>query len=169
MAVKTVWPITFSCGHAEEKDLSSKRADERAGYAGWLSQKKCTACWREDQDLTGDGLSTQEWIAKRRAEEAETISEWEAVAHMPTLAGAAKAIDWARRSRHAVLTVAYDALVVTGGLAEDDWAAMIEEPARRIDRASWWIDNRAAEPAEIAELVEAARHGDAVSTENEFA
>jgi hypothetical protein len=45
MAVKTLWPITYSCRHSDERDLSAKPADQRAGYARWLSDKQCTDCW----------------------------------------------------------------------------------------------------------------------------
>ena len=46
MGVKTIWPITYACGHSEDRNLSSKRADERAGYARSLASKDCTEYWR---------------------------------------------------------------------------------------------------------------------------
>lgn len=34
MAVKKIWDITHSCGHKASRDLSSRAADRRAGFAG---------------------------------------------------------------------------------------------------------------------------------------
>jgi len=33
MAIKTVWPVTCTCGHIENRDLSDKRAGKRAASA----------------------------------------------------------------------------------------------------------------------------------------
>lgn len=42
MAVKTIWPITHSCGHHTERDLSGRAADRRAGFAEWLAKQECS-------------------------------------------------------------------------------------------------------------------------------
>lgn len=169
MAVKTVWPITFSCGHSEDRDLSPKRADQRAGYAKWLADKKCTPCWRGSQASSGERLSDSEFIAEKRAEEAQAAQEWESEARMPDLEGAEKALDWGRRSRHNLLSGAYDTLVMSGDVGDKTWTETIEERARRITSASWWIDNREADAEDVAELVQAATTTDAATSENPFA
>lgn len=42
MAVKTIWPIAFSCGHQADRDLSDRAADRRAGFAEWLAKQACS-------------------------------------------------------------------------------------------------------------------------------
>jgi hypothetical protein len=168
LPVKTIWPITYARGHREHRDLSAKRADQRASYANWLAQKDCTDCWRASQGETSERLSKDEWLAQRRAEEAATVTDWEQRAGMSTLFGSEKAVDWARRCRHALLTATFETLVQNGDLPEDIYVEQIEAPARLIDRASWWIDNRDADPSDVAELVDAARGSDAVTSENDL-
>jgi hypothetical protein len=169
MAVKTLWPITYSCHHSDERDLSAKPADQRAGYARWLSDKQCTDCWHTNQGDTIDRLTTEQWIAQKRTEEATARTEWEQYCLIPALEGSAKATDWAHRSRHSILSGSYEALVIEASMTDEDWATCIEEPARRITRASWWIDNRNACPTDTAELVQAATHTTSSSTENPYA
>jgi hypothetical protein len=66
MAVKTQWSITHACGHVAERDLSDRRADERAGFARWLATKDCTDCWR-GQRADAAQRSREEGLAARRA------------------------------------------------------------------------------------------------------
>lgn len=42
MAVKTIWPISHSCGHQADRDLSNRAADRRAGLAEWLATRECS-------------------------------------------------------------------------------------------------------------------------------
>ncbi|MFJ8980209.1 hypothetical protein [Streptomyces sp. NPDC102282] len=42
MAVKTIWSITFACGHQADRDLSDRAADRRAGFAEWLAKQSCS-------------------------------------------------------------------------------------------------------------------------------
>jgi hypothetical protein len=169
MAVKTVWPITYSCGHSDARDLSAKSADQRAGYARWLGDKECTDCWRSTQGDSGDRLTTEQWIAQKRTEEAAARTEWEQQSLMPPLEGSDKATDWGHRSRHNVLSAAYEELVMNGSMSDEDWEKIIEEPARRISGASWWIDNRDASPGDVAELIDASAQTSAVPSENPYA
>lgn len=166
MAVKTIWPVTYACGHSEDRDLSAKRADERAGYARWLASKECTECWRAGQADAGERLSKQQWLETKRAEEAQAICAWEQRAGMQPMDGSDKAIAWGRRVRHTTLTSAYDALVAEADMTDEQWAAAIEAPARLITRATWWIDNRDTAPGDIAELVAAAQTTSTVVCEN---
>lgn len=169
MAVKTIWPITHACGHTEDRDLSGKRADERAGYANWLASKDCTNCWRASQGDTSERLSTDEWIAQQRAAERAEIDAWETRCAMPPLDGSEKAVDWGRRARHTLLTTTYEALVHSGALTEDAWLTSIEAPARTVLRASWWIDQREADPSDVEELLTSATSATSTSsTENPY-
>jgi hypothetical protein len=166
VTVKTIWPITYACGHSEDRDLSAKRADERAGYARWLASKDCTDCWRGAQ-AERERLSKQQWLQARRAEEADAIIAREQRAGMQPLDGSEKAIAWGRRVRHATLAGAYDMLVAEAGISEEQWVAAIEEPARLTTGSSWWIDNRDTEPGDVAELLAAAQASSAVVCEND--
>lgn len=153
MAVKTNWDVCHACGHRQDYDLSAKRAAERAGYARWLGTKDCSGCWRAKRDGQV-AAERDEWLAERRTKELAETEEWEARTAMPTLEGSDKALDWARRVRYQLLAAAYETL----GLAEEEFTARIEAPARHVASASWWIDQRDADASEVEELV-----GDAAS------
>jgi hypothetical protein len=168
VAVKTEWDIEFGCGHSETRDLSNKRADERAGYAKWLSSKDCTDCWRTTQSDGQERVSTDEWIRQQRAEEVAAVSEWEKLALMGDLSGSEKAVAYGRKCRHGVVSGAYESLVMSGDLDDDTWLETIERPARMIDKASWWIDNKDCAPGDVGEIVEAARSTPAVTSENDL-
>jgi DNA-binding IclR family transcriptional regulator len=51
------------------------------------------------------------------------------------------------------------ALVLEGETSEAEWEE-IEEAARTITRAGWWIDQRSSEPGDLTELLEAATGAD---------
>lgn len=160
MAVKTVWEVTYRCGHTEDKDLSGKAADQRAGFAKWLSEKSdCTACWRRsrDKDSAADRAT---FFAQLDAER----TAWEQVTQMPALDGSEKQIPWASRIRHSLLTKAFEAF------ESDDaaFAVTFEDPARAITAARWWIDQKDADPADLPELFEAAGSAGDGGCENPF-
>ncbi|MFE4972868.1 hypothetical protein ACFRAR_12225 [Kitasatospora sp. NPDC056651] len=164
MAVKKVWQITHSCGHEAERDLGDRPADRRAGFAEWLAKQECTDCWRAAK--AGDEAEKSAWLeAKRAAEQAES-DNWSRQYRMPPLEGTEKGIAWGVRCRHQVLAAAYNALVLDAGMAEPEWE-LIEDQARTITRAGWWIDQRACEPGDLPELLEAAVDTDR-PTENPF-
>lgn len=148
MAVKTTWEAHHPCGHAVSHDLSARRPSERAGYARWLAARDCAECWRVGRDVAA-ARERATWLAGRRAEELAETEAWETRAAMPALDGSDKAVEWGRRVRYQLLAAAHDTL----DLAEDDFAARVENPARRIDSASWWIDQRDTEPVDLEELV----------------
>lgn len=64
------------------------------------------------------------------------------------------------------MTAAHTALVVEGTWDETDWIKL-EEKARTITRAGWWIDQRDAEGADLLELLDAAADDDR-GTENPY-
>ncbi|WP_326615007.1 hypothetical protein OIE62_05025 [Streptomyces scopuliridis] len=164
MAVRTQWVVTHPCGHSIDHDLSGRPADRRAGFARWLAGGDCTDCWKQAQDT--DSESAEQWLAAKRAEEQQAAAEWAEKFDMPPLEGPEKALDWGERSRHQLVTAAHTALVAEGAWDEADWAEL-EEKARTITRAGWWIDQRDTEGSDLLELLEAAGEADR-GTENPY-
>ncbi|MEY9961003.1 hypothetical protein [Streptacidiphilus sp. MAP5-52] len=164
MTVQIVFDVTHSCGHEVSTDLSDRPADRRAGFARWLSTRQCTDCWRRDRET--DQSERAAWLVAKRAQEQADASAWAEQYAMPPLDGPAKAVPWGERVRHQLVSDAYTALVVEGDLSEEQWQS-IEDQARTIDRASWWIDQREADAADLPELLEAATDADRV-TENPY-
>ncbi|WP_327382159.1 hypothetical protein [Streptomyces sp. NBC_01207] len=164
MAIPTSFEVVHSCGHTNTHDLSSRSADQRAGYARWLAARQCTDCWRADQQA--DAASTAEWLAAKRAEEQTAAADWATQFDMPPLEGPEKILGWGERSRHQLVTRAYTALVAEGTWDEADWA-QLEEQVRLLTRAGWWVDQREAEGTDLPELLEAADDRDR-PTENPF-
>ncbi|MEU7415090.1 hypothetical protein [Streptomyces antibioticus] len=112
MAIPTSFEIVHSCGHSNTVDLSSRSADQRAGYARWLATRQCTDCWRADHQA--DAASTAEWLAAKRADEQAAAADWATQFDMPPLEGLEKILGWAERTRHQLVTRAYTALVTEG-------------------------------------------------------
>ncbi|MER5494229.1 hypothetical protein [Streptomyces sp. NPDC002490] len=153
MVVKTVWSVDHVCGHAGEVDLSARRADQRAGYARWLSGRDCTDCWHTAR--AQDAEATAERIAVQRAAEAEAARAWEEEFRMPPLEGSERAVAWGARCRHQLVTAAYAALVTEGAMSEGQWAE-VEDAVRPVTPAGWWIDQRETDPVDLPELLAAA-------------
>ena len=164
MAVPTVWTITHSCGHTTDRDLSDRPADCRAGFADWLTRSPCTDCWRASRAT--DTAAKEAWLAGQRATEQAEADDWASRHRMPPLEGTERAVPWAVRCRHQLLAAAYTALVVEGELTEKEWE-LLEDEARLITRAGWWLDQRNADPADLPELLQAATTDDR-TTENPF-
>jgi hypothetical protein len=164
MAVRTKWTVEHACGHEVVHDLSDRAADRRAGFARWLAARDCTDCWRAAR--TTDTASKQEWLAAKRAEEQQAAAAWATQFDMPPLEGPERALAWGERSRHQLMTAAHTALVIEGTWDDADWAAL-EEKARTITRAGWWIDQRDSDGTDLPELLDAATDKDR-GTENPF-
>ncbi|MFE3197773.1 hypothetical protein [Embleya sp. NPDC059237] len=164
MPVQTIWTVDHVCGHSAEKDLSHKPADERSGFARWLATRDCSDCWRASR--AGDDAGRATWLKQRRAAEQETADAWSQQYAMPLLEGTERAVAWGTRCRYDLVSAAYAALVVEGDLGEEEWQT-IEETARTITRAGWWIDQRDNVPSDLPELLEAATERDRLS-ENPF-
>ncbi|MFE3645892.1 hypothetical protein ACFXOM_33795 [Streptomyces sp. NPDC059169] len=164
MAVRTTWNVVHTCGHSVDHDLSNRPADKRAGFARWLGGRDCTDCWKASREA--DTESKEQWLATKRAEEQQAAAEWAAKFDMPTLEGPERALEWGERSRHQLMSAAHTALVVEGTWDEADWAEL-EEKARIISRAGWWIDQRDTEGSDLLELLDAATETDK-GTENPF-
>ena len=86
---------------------------------------------------------------------------------MPPLEGSQRAVAWGVRCRHQVLAAAYTALVLEGDTTEPEWE-QVEDTARTVTRAGWWIDQRASEPEDLAELLQAATEADRPSGNPHF-
>ncbi len=164
MAIRTIWNIVHSCGHEVTHNLSDRAADRRAGFARWLEGRDCTDCWKAARG--SDTESKEAWLAAKRAEEQQAATEWAEQFDMPRLEGPERALPWGERSRHQLMTAAHNALVMEGSWGEDDWAEL-EEKARKVGRAGWWIDQRDAEGSDLVELLDAATEQDQ-GTENPF-
>ncbi|WP_186781591.1 MULTISPECIES: hypothetical protein [unclassified Streptomyces] len=164
MAVKTIWPINHTCGHQADRDLSDRSADRRAGFAEWLAKQECTDCWRASKE--GDEQDKAAWLKAQRAEELAESEAWSHRNRMPPLEGTERAVAWGVRCRHQILATAYTALVAEGKTSESEWEA-IEESARAVTRAGWWIDQRSSEPDDLTELLQAATGADR-PTENPY-
>ncbi|MEI5100904.1 hypothetical protein RB200_23180 [Streptomyces sp. PmtG] len=164
MAVRTSFDVIHTCGHAVTHNLSDRPADKRASFARWLASKDCTDCWKAARD--GDSASKQEWLAAKRATEQQAAADWATQFDMPALEGPEKALAWGERSRHLLVTAAYTALVTEGTWGEEDWAAL-EDKARMIGRAGWWIDQRDTDGTDLPELLDAATEADR-GTENPY-
>ncbi|MFJ4967033.1 hypothetical protein ACIP6P_32075 [Streptomyces sp. NPDC088729] len=123
-----------------------------------------TDCWKAERDA--DTGSKEAWLAAKRAEEQRAATEWAEQFDMPPLEGPEKALDWGERCRHQLMTAAHTALVVEGSWGEADWAEL-EEKARAITRAGWWIDQRDTDGSDLLELLEAVGEADR-ATENPF-
>ena len=152
MAIKAEWPVEHHCGHVEEHDLCGRRPSERAGYARWLSRRDCSICWRGTRG-NDNGVDNETWLAERRTEEAVVIRAWERRTAMGELDGSNKSIHGEPEFDYQLLSSAHDHHVANGGMSEDEFADRFEVPARAVTSASWWIDQRDTDPADMEELL----------------
>jgi len=173
-AVKTTWEAHHPWGHRARKaaashDLSARRPSVRAGYARRLAAKGCPKCWGAGRDAAAASERTR-WLAGRSAEEPAETEVWEFRAAMPALDDSDKAVEWGLQVRYQLLAAAHDTL----DAAEDDFAVRVENPARRIDSASWWSfpsspSQRDTEPVDLEDLVtDAASNEPASSSGNPY-
>ncbi|WP_019062406.1 hypothetical protein [Streptomyces prunicolor] len=119
--------------------------------------QRSTDCWRAAKE--GDEQDKAAWLEAKRAEEQAESEAWSEQYRMAPLEGSERAVAWGVRCRHQVLAAAYTALVLEGETSETEWVA-IEETARTITRAGWWIDQRSSEPGDLTELLQAATETD---------
>lgn len=150
MVIPTEYEIDFQCGHTEKRDLSHKPAGDRAGFAAWLAKTQCSDCF------STSAPKRKKEYAKKFAEEAR--EEAQAAAEkmgLPQLEGSDKQVGWALTVRNNLLLGAHDALVEgeAASMTEAEFTERVLEPAQRIVRAGWWIDNREQDAADLEELV----------------
>lgn len=135
------WSVQHRCGHRVEWDLGRKRPSGRAGFARWLAERDCTRCWwanRRDPHR-------QARAARIPLGQVLQIQAWERRLQMPALTGRPKAVAWARKVRHRLLTHA-SLLDTADALQHCD---ELHAGARRITSARWWIDHRRLDPADL--------------------
>lgn len=164
MPIATEWEIEYACGHTGTVDLSKKPAGERASLAEWYAKKVCFNCYRkkDDKATSADVAAERE---RRRQEAQDEAERFE----LPILVGSDKQKEWALTVRHDLLRASYEELVQSDQLSEEEFDAQVLAPARRIDRAHWWIDNRATDPADVRELLaDAGELVNASTSENPF-
>ncbi|MFF5345320.1 hypothetical protein ACFY4H_32225 [Streptomyces althioticus] len=123
-----------------------------------------TDCWRASKE--GDEQDRAAWLKAKRAQEQAASEAWSEQYRMPPLEGTERAVSWGVRCRHQILTAAYTALVTEGETSEAEWEG-IEESARTVIRAGWWIDQRSSQPDDLTELLQAATGADR-PTENPY-
>lgn len=146
--MSATFTIDHKCGHSEEHDLSKKIAGERRRFAQWLSERQCRSCWKK----SADRKDSKEFTAHKAAKLEEARADQERFG-LPILTGSEGQAKWGLTSRHALLRAAYAEQVEAGEMSEDEFDQQILEPAKKIDFAGWWIDNREASVAELMELV----------------
>lgn len=164
MAVPARLPVTYTCGHTETKDLSNRPAGERARLAKWYGAKfVCSECF-----VPGAVDETRAELEARRATEHQELVAEAARDGLPVdLVGTAKQVGWAIRVRQELIRGAYEALVQTDLLTEEDFKGQVLIAARPLDRARWWIDNRDMSPADLPELLaDPGTLDDGATTEN---
>lgn len=151
MPVKTIWPVQYTCGHTENRDLSDKPAGKRAASAKWFGEHLvCGRCFKKQN---GSGESDAERDA-RHAKEAEQIREDAERDGLPVdLVGTEKQVPWALRIRAELIRGAYEVLVESGELSDAEFEEQVLVTARPLDRARWWIDNKDAAAEDLPELL----------------
>lgn len=148
MAVATLYDISHKCGHSAERDLSNTPAGRRARQVEWWQGQPCPSCWKK----RADRKVSKEVSAERDALRTEAEADQER-SQLPILRGSDKQTSWALTVRFQLLRDAYGELVESDQLTEDEFEDQYLSPARRVDRAGWWIDNRDATAAELAEFL----------------
>ena len=150
MAIPTEYEIDFKCGHTETRDLSNKPAGDRAGFAAWLAKTQCSECFAASAPKR-----KKEYAKKFAAEAREQAQEAATKMGLPQLEGSEKQVGWALTVRNDLLLGAHDELTEGEGasMPEAEFTQRILEPAQRIVRAGWWIDNREQNAADLEELV----------------
>jgi hypothetical protein len=151
--VPGIWTIDFACGHTEKRDLTSKRVDQRAGYARWLAKYDCMECYKKKKNAST-------FHAKQRAQELEAAERVEQRSGFEPLDGSEKQQAWARHLRADITEGLYDLYVSSGEHDEAWFETTVLEPSRRIARAKWWIENREYDLPAYVELIAAGAQGE---------
>ncbi len=144
------WPVQHRCGHRVEWDLSRRHPSDRVGYAHWLARRDCTRCWwanRRDPHQ-------QARAARSRLRQVLEVETLERQLQMPPLAGRPKAVAWARKVRHRLLTRASQPATADPPRPCDE----LHVGAKRITAATWWIDRRRLDPATLAAVLISLSH-----------
>lgn len=165
MAIATSLSIKYKCGHTQSTDLSKVPAGRRKSHAYGLGKNRvCGRCFAAE-----NAEGREAFLAERNAQTLAAAESFEADHDLPPLIGSEKQLSWATRTRYELISTALDELTGDGSLSAEDFESRILEPARRVLKPSWWIDNKDAEAGDLEELVSTAVDEDElVETENPF-
>jgi len=150
--VTALWPVVHRCGHGVEWDLAKKQPCDRAGFASWLAERDCTRCWWARRRTPHD----QNRVVRGRLRQAWWIEIWELSKGMPPLTGGDKAVAWARKVRHRLLTTAANGASRKRTEIRNELELGLEVHARAITTAKWWIDHRKVDPRDLAVIFDRA-------------
>ena len=140
-----LWPVVHRCGHRVLWDLGREHPEDWAGFARWLSLRDCTPCWwakRRHHRTPSRNLSPGKTSTSR-------LEGWEKAARMPALSGGPKAVAWARKIRHHLVTAALPPSAQAKRSSDGAILALIGH-AQAVTAAAWWIDHRKLEPRHLA-------------------
>src|SRR4051794_27419136 len=152
MAIATEFELTFGCGHVGTIDLSALPADRRGGRIAYLKDKGlCSDCFEDTREKRRE-IERRSWVTARRKEEDAEADQWARAEGYAPLAGSAKQTAFAARVRFDLMRQLYEWAV-----QEDHDPAgyeRVEQTARGIDTARWWLDQRPLVTDRIGDLVE---------------
>lgn len=144
VAIPTHFPIEFSCGHTETKDLSDTPAGKRTNRAFGLGKNfVCSRCFKKRGKQNLERLN-QELLADAMAFEQDH--------DLPALEGSEKQTNWATRIRFDVLNSILEA---EDARPESTQGQDVIHVSKQLPHAGWWIDNlRDTSALEVDDLIE---------------
>lgn len=152
MSIATEFELTFGCGHVGTIDLSALPADRRGGRITYLQDKGlCGDCFEATREKRRE-LEQRSWVTARRKEDDAQAEQWARSGQYAPLTGSVKQIPFAARVRHDLMHQLYEWAIQDGN--DPAGYARVEQAARGIDAARWWLDQRALVTDQIGDLVE---------------
>lgn len=147
------YTVTHSCGHTEEVQLFGKETERSRKLDYFRQYGQCSACYKAEK------------AAKEAAQaEANAAVVAESGAELPALKGSDKQVAWATKIRLAQLAKVAKAVearlvALRANPALGDKLAEAEAEARQVVQAlghqtsaSWWIDRRDLNDADLLRL-----------------
>ena len=156
MPIATEFELTFGCGHVGTIDLSALPADRRGGRLDYLQDKGlCDDCFDATREQRHE-RERKSWVTAKRKEEDAAAASWARRDGYAALAGSAKQATFANRVRYGLMRQLYEWAVQEGN--DPAGYERVEDTARAIDTARWWLDQRALvdSPRDLVELLDAA-------------
>lgn len=152
MPIATEFELTFGCGHLGTIDLSTLAADRRGGRIAYMQDKGlCGDCFEATRSKRRE-LEQHSWVTARRKQEDAQSAQWARDGQYAPLTGSAKQIAFAARVRYDLMRQLYEWAVQDGNYPAG--YARVEQAARGIDAARWWLDQRTLVTDRIGDLVE---------------
>ena len=152
MPIASEFELTFGCGHVGTIDLSALPADRRGGRIAYLQDKGlCGDCFEATREKRR-ALERNTWVTARCKEEDAQAAQWARAELYAPLTGSAKQVAFAARVRYDLMRRLYEWAVQE----DHDLAgyARVEQTAKGIDTARWWLDQRPLVTDRIGDLVE---------------